>query len=120
MRLTLLALTLALGGLLGLLGLGACGGKSTPAGKAVDPALTSCQVDSDCTLINLECCDSCNGGTSWSVSVRAAGAAKEAHGRPCGEDERCTLLACNPEPQAVCHDNTCMIRRGDDLEYNVR
>jgi hypothetical protein len=77
-----------------------------------------CQADAECAIVELGCCDTCNGG--WMMSVRAdhVEAARARWGDDCGGGFACTELGCVPDPAAVCYERRCVVRLGEVLIHN--
>lgn len=71
----------------------------------------ACQVDQDCTIVELGLCDHCNGGVSTAVSVdKQADAFEKYHEyEPRGQNWACTEMACAPL-EATCNDTLCETR----------
>lgn len=120
-------LRLAMGPGIGLVvglvvGLVACHGKHDQQQVVqIDPAITTCTDDNDCKLVEMQCCDSCNGGDVWAVNAAHADEAKARYGKACGKDQRCGDRLCTPEPTAVCRLGSCATQTGDGIELdNVR
>ena len=94
-------------------------GKPGSTERPVPAQWTACQADADCKLVEMGCCDHCNGG--WVISVHRdhASAASAAHHEKCAAtiepegDEygtsisgtSCTELGC--VSRAKCDDGTC-------------
>jgi hypothetical protein len=96
--------------------------RSNPPGKpGVDPSVVACQTNDDCVLVEMECCDSCNGGVAWSVNANHAEAARSRHGTTCKDEEiaRCATAECPAEPTPVCDNNVCATLRDDAVSHNV-
>lgn len=68
----------------------------------------TCQVDADCTIVELGVCDHCNGGMAAAVSVDKEADALETYGEtpPKGDDWGCTLMDC-AQFAAECIDDLC-------------
>ena len=66
----------------------------------------SCGSDSDCVVVELGCCDHCNGGRVMAVNMQYEAQAKETMSDQCAKDYSCTLMACAPE-LARCDSGTC-------------
>jgi hypothetical protein len=72
-----------------------------------DPVLwNSCRVASDCALVELGCCDHCNGGRAVSVNREYADEVRETMSDACGEGHACTLMGC-PAIEPVCREGMC-------------
>lgn len=90
-----------------VLGLFACdvgsdGSDSTGSGDAdttsIDPVWLVCSQADDCTVIEIGCCDHCNGGEAIGVRKDKMEIAKAALGPAPGEcqNTECTLMGCAP------------------------
>ena len=91
----------------------ACGPRQTVLGTSddeVDPAFVQCVADEDCELVEMACCDTCNGG--WSMSVRRGqvDAAKNRWGGDCTGQVVCTERGCAPADEPVCVEERCAVR----------
>ena len=83
-----------------LLGLG-CG----PADVADMPAqYRACEVDADCEVVQLGCCDHCNGGEAVSVHRGWVDVVLDEYHERCGGSFACTDMGCNPL-EAVCGED---------------
>jgi hypothetical protein len=105
MRTVLLALALIL----------AVGCKKKEEGPVVSPTFDerqACTVDDDCAVVQIECCDACNGGTAVGVHKDYAKDVRKEY-VPAGacDGKVCTLMAC-PEPQAICRSGRCGVKIG--------
>jgi hypothetical protein len=73
----------------------------SPAGE------TACSADADCVVVEMACCDHCNGGR-----VEAYNAAFAAAHKPAGcEGTACTKMACGAAT-ASCDAGTCKVTIG--------
>lgn len=99
----------------GCIGDGAGGGTSGPGALAPLPLtgqVIACQEDADCIVVELGCCDSCNGGWSASVNGEYAKDVEERNHDACSGQEVCTEMACDPAfPR--CENSTCTSRQED-------
>lgn len=66
----------------------------------------TCEIDDDCVVVELGCCDHCNGGRTVASHKDFANDIKYMMGDECEEDYACTLMACAPV-LARCTDNMC-------------
>lgn len=65
---------------------------------------TSCTADTDCVVVETQCCDHCNGGSAQAFNAAAA----DSH-KPSGcEGTMCTELACG-KAIAKCESGTCKV-----------
>ena len=70
------------------------------------PSWTACENAGDCVVLELGCCDHCNGGTALAVNKTFQAEALAAlRARDCDETD-CTTLACGPV-QPTCTAGTC-------------
>jgi len=67
----------------------------------------TCESDDDCTIVELGCCDHCNGGRTVATNVDFADDIEALYGDECEEDQACTLMACAPI-LAKCLEGMCM------------
>ena len=67
----------------------------------------ACAVDSDCAVVEIECCDHCNGGTAVGVHRDSADEITAQY-RPEAKCKGavCTEMACMPA-QAICRQQRC-------------
>lgn len=73
-----------------------------------DP-MFACMTDDDCTVLELGCCDKCNGGWQLSVNTRHAEAATRTWAeQQC--DTGCTTLECPVTLAPVCDGGVCARR----------
>jgi hypothetical protein len=92
-----------------LFALAACGDDSVseyPPVLPLDPQYTSCESDADCVVVELGCCDACNGGTAVAVRRDRVAAVQERYGERCGSSTACTLRGCPPST-ASCAAGFC-------------
>ena len=66
----------------------------------------ACEADEDCTVVELGCCDHCNGGRTTATHKDFAEEIKEIMGDECEEDHACTLIGCAPV-LARCNGGRC-------------
>lgn len=72
---------------------------------APDPSWLSCTTDADCTAVDIECCNYCNGGRAIPTNTASQEAMRERYAATCGPTQ-CTELACG-DPTAVCDEGRC-------------
>src|SRR3989338_1668806 len=82
------------------------GTKTEPAPPALGKSILECSADSDCTVVELKCCDHCNGGMVVSVNSGHVEDVKKEYGEVCSPTHGCTLKACSEELPR-CEGNTC-------------
>lgn len=118
--------------LLMLVGCTKAGSESPPASaSASPPAATArptstgttadwktCKVDQDCTLIEIECCDHCNGGTLISVATVHAAAATARY-KATGCSGECTERGCDGQPTPICQAGVCGYRTNGSRSRDV-
>ncbi len=78
--------------------------------EAPDPAWLTCETDADCAVVEIGCCDHCNGGRVIPVNTQSAGEAETRYHAECPDDQRCTLRGCFG-PEAACESGQCALRR---------
>jgi hypothetical protein len=94
--------------------------KQAPEGPVLSPTFDerqSCGGDDDCAVVEIECCDACNGGTAVGVHKdHAADVRKEYVAADRCEGTACTLMAC-PTPVAVCEAGRCGVKIGGNVSF---
>jgi hypothetical protein len=89
--------------------------KQGPEGPVVSPTFDerqACGGDADCAVVEIECCDHCNGGSAVGVHKDHAKDVKKeyvAEGECAGT--ACTLMAC-PEAEPICREGRCGVKVG--------
>jgi hypothetical protein len=92
-------------------GSGVYAGAPTEA-LSLDGQVIACQEDSDCTVVELGCCDHCNGGWSASINKDYAEQVELRNHDSCESDEFCTEMWCGYEfPRCV--NGQCSARTED-------
>ncbi len=66
----------------------------------------ACVSDDDCAVVELGCCDHCNGGWVMAVNGDYADDIEKIYGADCAEDHACTLMGC-AEKLARCSAGQC-------------
>ena len=68
----------------------------------------ACSTDADCAVVEIECCDHCNGGSVVSVDRDTAADVRAEYAGPdrC-KGTACTRMACVQEPVAICRQQRC-------------
>lgn len=97
----------------------ACGGIQSYPSSKLTPEDFSCQSDSDCRLISLNCCKGCK-LYSHSVNINAYNQIsewKKNNCKKCCMHVDCFFLPINYEP--VCIDNVCKIQKNPRCEWRV-
>lgn len=84
--------------------------RAAPSGPPVSATFDerqACGADADCAVVELECCDHCNGGAVVGVHKDAAADVRKeyAPAAACG-DTMCTLMACSPAAP-ICRQGRC-------------
>jgi hypothetical protein len=67
---------------------------------------TACEVPEDCVIVELGCCDYCNGGEARSVNVDAVEDVRDRYEERCRRSFGCTLMACG-QLVPTCEERTC-------------
>jgi hypothetical protein len=76
----------------------------------------ACLTDEDCTVVELGCCDACNGGWQLSVNTKHVDhATQELHESDCGTTA-CTRMACVDALSPVCDGGLCARREEEPSE----
>jgi hypothetical protein len=94
---------------LGVVGLGGC--DSTEPGtfpSAVPADLQACTEVADCVVVELGCCDACNGGLRAAFNVDVSASTIDGYREVCTDDVACTELACFDAP-AACVNDLCIV-----------
>jgi hypothetical protein len=81
------------------------------------PEWFACEVDTDCEVVQLSCCDACNGGTEIVINKKSTSAAKEAWSEECSSHPGCTERDCE-DFTAVCLEKVCTPKQGDRISSN--
>lgn len=86
------------------------GGPTTPPADEdivnISGSVIACSSDTDCVVVEIDCCDHCNGGEVAAVNVAYAEEVSDYHTADCGEDIMCTLMSC-PDELPRCSDGVC-------------
>lgn len=72
---------------------------------------TACESPEDCVVVELGCCDECNGGEARSVNSDHANTVVRRYSEPCGPSTSCTTLGCAAWV-TTCESNVCGLERG--------
>ena len=108
--------TLLLTTLLTILAL-ACGGgdddapSEYPPPQPLDLEYTACTDVAQCEVVELGCCDACNGGTAVSVHIEKAAEVIERYSERCATPTSCTQRGCPPFTSA-CDNGVCTLVQG--------
>lgn len=73
---------------------------------------TACDAPEDCVVVELGCCDECNGGEARSVAADQADAVRTQYAEVCGAGTACTEIGCAAW-ETTCEDNVCGLQRGE-------
>jgi hypothetical protein len=93
-----------------LAGCASDGNDSYPPGE-LDASFTTCTQPTDCVVVELGCCDDCNGGLAVAVNNASAAEVEAAFSESCGNNTACTLMAC-ADWEISCDAGTCAAVRG--------
>lgn len=93
-----------------LLALVACGGTTWEPIDQVDvpSSFTDCSDGSACVVVELGCCDYCNGGAAVSVRADMEQDALDTYGETCNGPVMCTQMGCAPLT-AECQQDACVL-----------
>lgn len=83
--------------------------------RAPDPAV-SCVTDDECSVVEMGCCDHCNGG--WQLAVNrdlVVEAKAQWQDLDCATEVACPETACATEPSPICDGGVCA-RREERLD----
>lgn len=94
----------------------ACGTSSAepwdpPSQTELRSEFTDCADGATCVVVELGCCDACNGGLAVAVRQDQATAVADEHGEICDEPVACTEMACAPLT-AECDSDVCTLVEG--------
>jgi hypothetical protein len=78
-----------------------------PTQADIDPMYTDCSGGEACVIVQLGCCDHCNGGAAVSVTAGSETAVMDAYGQSCRPPVACTEMACAPRI-AECEAGVCV------------
>lgn len=73
---------------------------------------TACDTAEDCVIVELGCCDACNGGEARSVAADQAAAVADEFAEVCVGDTSCTLIGCAPL-ETTCNAGVCGMEQGE-------
>ncbi|MCO4772475.1 MAG: hypothetical protein KDA24_20750 [Deltaproteobacteria bacterium] len=99
--------------LLGMVLLLACNPQYPPP-EELPAEYTACDGPEDCTVVELGCCDACNGGTARSVASDQADAVTDRYSEQCQPGYGCNLMGCAAW-LTTCDEGVCGLERGDLL-----
>ena len=94
---------------------GGGGGDNAPSGyppdMPLDASLTSCSDSGQCVVVELGCCDACNGGLAVAVNRESMADVTSRFSEQCDGPTICTLRGCAPWV-ATCVDGSCDLGQG--------
>lgn len=76
----------------------------------LDSAFTECNEAADCVVVELGCCDECNGGFAVSVNTASVDQVREDFSQTCAGNTACTEIGCNSW-EVTCDEGTCGAQR---------
>jgi hypothetical protein len=95
-----------------LLLLSACFVNEYPPPDPLPAEYTSCEVDEDCVVVSLGCCDHCNGGEARAANTANEDEVRDLYSERCGPRYSCTLMGCS-QLEATCAEGTCTLGTDD-------
>ncbi len=66
-----------------------------------------CTTSEDCVVVQLGCCDHCNGGLAVAVREASKDAVEERYSERCRPRQACTLIGCPPVRAACSAEGQC-------------
>ncbi len=99
------------GGWLALTVLVPVGCTDYPPPEQLPARYTACAVAGDCVVVELGCCDECNGGEARSVASSQQETVIDQYSESCSSTSGCTEMACGPW-ETTCDDGVCGMKRG--------
>ena len=93
-------------------GTGGISGMGSKSPLSIDGQVIACQEDDDCVIVELGCCDACNGGWSATVNKKFEDDVIERNHDTCTGNEICTDMWCGYQ-FARCENGTCTSRTED-------
>lgn len=84
--------------------------------ELVPEPMFACLTDGDCTVVEMGCCDYCNGGWQMSVNTKQVDRAIQTWHEPSCEIEACTKMACEQSLSPVCDGGICARREEEPSE----
>lgn len=82
-------------------------GDGYPPPDELPAEYTACQSAGDCMVVELRCCDSCQGGVAVAVNQEAFEEVTDRYGESCRPDTTCADEACQEGWVPLCEDGTC-------------
>ncbi|MCO4748079.1 MAG: hypothetical protein KC912_25015 [Proteobacteria bacterium] len=95
--------------------LAACGTGTVwnpPIQADLDAAYTTCADGESCVIVQLGCCDHCNGGAAVAVNSGSLSTVVDELGEDCSGQFACTEMGCAPIT-AECRDDACVMVEGE-------
>ena len=87
-------------------------GNRFPPELPLESEFATCEVDTDCVIVELGCCDACNGGLAVASNVASREEVERLYSERCRGNVGCTLIGC-PGSTAECGaGNTCEVVPG--------
>ncbi|MBK9037502.1 MAG: hypothetical protein IPL61_40700 [Myxococcales bacterium] len=87
---------------------------STPPRATTIDERQACSADADCAVVELTCCDACNGGTVAGVHRDFAADVHREYTSACA-GATCTERGCVDQPAPACDRGMCVVRTGDQV-----
>lgn len=81
-----------------------------PPPDVLDAEYTACDAPEDCVVLELGCCDACNGGEARSVNSEHEDTVRTLYTQSCVFVDGCTEIGCN-DWETTCEDNVCGLQR---------
>ncbi len=78
----------------------------------VPATLMTCETAEECVVLELGCCDHCNGGRAVAVRADAADDVQATYAESCAPGTACTEMGCAPLT-ADCDDGRCVTVQGE-------
>ena len=85
--------------------------------ELVPDPMVACVQDEDCTVVEMGCCDACNGGWEMAVNTKQVEIATLTWHEPKCETTECTRMACLETLSPVCDGGICA-RREEEASAN--
>ncbi len=95
-----------------LLPLAACQMTEYPPPAELPSDYTACDAPEDCVVVELGCCDACNGGEARSVSSAHLDAVRTQYTQGCALNQGCTEMGCSAW-ETTCEEGVCGLQRGE-------
>ncbi|MFT6231960.1 MAG: hypothetical protein ACJAZO_002473 [Myxococcota bacterium] len=72
----------------------------------------TCDTAEECSVLELGCCDHCNGGRAVAVSERRSADVQATYVESCTSGQACTEMGCAPL-EATCDQGRCVTVEGE-------